>query len=452
MVKVKKWIPFSIIILLALIFGNRLNSLKRDALFFNGEKHYVLLPQYLSDLNTGMIKIDFSYQNKSQRTLFSTSSSSSNTNNYSLNIADGLVQYYDRYNSVLVQSSTQLIPGVFYELLISYDNGKIEIFINGVLQKLNITYQGNNKKIGWFSHVIKDNEAPIYTLGAFKRPSQVKNQFTGYIREFQIFNEGLNNGEVDYNAFKKNKYDKNLKINYQFDLSDFSTFSYYKTVVAGGFINLSQPKGLKIDFNETTKNTLQFHLFSFILSIILIILLTFFTKKESLFILPKNYIKGFDGLRGISILLVIITHLGWFENIDIFGSYDRKFKYLLSGTTGVNIFFTLSGFLITNILLNELNKYGTINFKTFFLKRFIRLLPPLFLFLVIIFILMLSNILTTNYSGILYSFFYIYNFIPRSLYSAELGLTWSLSVEEQFYLFWPISIFFIRRKKTYLFY
>src|SRR5687768_16646603 len=97
-----------------------------------------------------------------------------------------------------------------------------------------------------------------------------------------------------------------------------------------------------------------------------------------------HYIKGFDGLRAISIIMVFVTHLG-INSYFTPGSFAMKrIEPLFSGGTGVNIFFVISGFLITRILQRELLSRGKINIRRFFIRRFLRLLPPLFIFYLIL--------------------------------------------------------------------
>lgn len=163
-----------------------------------------------------------------------------------------------------------------------------------------------------------------------------------------------------------------------------------------------------------------------------------------------NYIRGFDALRAISVTLVILAHLGLYHWLPENDYIRLRLWPLFSGETGVQIFFTLSGFLITRILLTEIRHTGRIRFKNFYVRRFLRLLPPVVILYAVLGLLMALDLIKSNPGGIAYSLFYIYNFIPRSLYSAELGHTWSLALEEQFYLIWPLILSQIR-KHTWLF-
>lgn len=153
-----------------------------------------------------------------------------------------------------------------------------------------------------------------------------------------------------------------------------------------------------------------------------------------------KYIKGFDTLRGIAILLVLFTHLGLYQFMPSTRYVTNRVWPLISGLTGVQIFFTLSGFLITNILIHEKVKTGMIRYKFFYIKRFIRLLPALVVLYSMIVFVMCQDIIPTNKIGLIFSMFYCYNFIPNFFYSGELAHTWSLAVEEQFYIFWPFAI------------
>ena len=145
------------------------------------------------------------------------------------------------------------------------------------------------------------------------------------------------------------------------------------------------------------------------------------------------YFRGFDGLRAISIFLVILGHSGltdhWFEE-------QSPFHLLISGTSGVRIFFVLSGFLITTLLIEEKEKRGSVSLRNFFIRRFLRLMPPFLLFMFVTALLMAAGIIPAQWQGLGFSVAYLYNFIPRKFYTGELAHTWSLAVEEHFYLLW----------------
>lgn len=145
-----------------------------------------------------------------------------------------------------------------------------------------------------------------------------------------------------------------------------------------------------------------------------------------------EYIPSLDGLRAIAVTMVMFLH--------------AHFYLGKNGAIGVQIFFILSGFLITTILLDEFYKYGTINIGIFYLKRTLRLFPALFtmLIVVLIFAFFTENTLIRNtlFKEITASALYITNLVYgkgwwKNHYPIALGHTWSLAVEEQFYLIWP---------------
>ena len=160
-----------------------------------------------------------------------------------------------------------------------------------------------------------------------------------------------------------------------------------------------------------------------------------------------KHIKGFDALRAFSIILVIANHLGLYFELPETEFYRVRLWGIISGTAGVQVFFTLSGFLITKLLLEEKIKFGKINVKFFYIRRFLRLLPPLFIFFFGITILMLIDWLKADKQALMYSFFYLYNFVHNNHYLPELAHTWSLAVEEQYYLIWPMLVMFFSRSK-----
>ena len=149
-----------------------------------------------------------------------------------------------------------------------------------------------------------------------------------------------------------------------------------------------------------------------------------------------NFRSDLQGLRAIAILLVVFSHAG----ITTFAG----------GFIGVDVFFVLSGYLITGLLIHEFRASSTINFPTFYARRLKRLLPALAFMLVTIFaaaILILSTsearaqLASSSYAVTWLSNFY---FAFTSIdYFDELSVkdlflhTWSLGVEEQFYLIWP---------------
>ncbi|HTN45679.1 MAG TPA: acyltransferase [Flavipsychrobacter sp.] len=171
---------------------------------------------------------------------------------------------------------------------------------------------------------------------------------------------------------------------------------------------------------------------------------------------------GLDPLRFIAATLVLVMHAyGFFiRNISDGISYHAIYG---KGHTAVSFFFTLSGFLISYLLLNELQKKGSVNIRVFYLKRVFRIWP--LYFLIVFFGLAFYNyflpLATGNYeykSDIGVGFLF-YLFFLASYYNvfwnvgAILNVTWSIAVEEQFYLFWaPLFHRFKKRIGTVCFF
>jgi peptidoglycan/LPS O-acetylase OafA/YrhL len=162
----------------------------------------------------------------------------------------------------------------------------------------------------------------------------------------------------------------------------------------------------------------------------------------------SGYIRGFDGLRAISIGLVLLTHYGAYSLLPHVPFIHERAWQLVSGTTGVNIFFTLSGFLITRILLAEKARTGGIRIKRFYIRRFLRLSPPFLLFMLLLLTGMALGLYHVRPVGVLVSFCYLYNFIPEFVKNGQLSHTWSLAVEEQFYLLWPFLLAASTRRRA----
>ncbi|HET9055404.1 MAG TPA: acyltransferase [Chitinophagaceae bacterium] len=147
-----------------------------------------------------------------------------------------------------------------------------------------------------------------------------------------------------------------------------------------------------------------------------------------------------DTLRGIAVLLVIISH--WFSKEHFLNRYSDN------GVLGVTLFFVLSGFLITGILLNtkgKLDRGGSFAeaFKVFYIRRSLRIFPVYYLLLFVVLVFNLSAIKDNFW----WHFFYGSNFYfwTKGAFAGNLSHLWSLALEEQFYLVWPAIIFFIQR-------
>jgi len=153
-------------------------------------------------------------------------------------------------------------------------------------------------------------------------------------------------------------------------------------------------------------------------------------------------IKGLDGLRGISVLMVILSHAMVFDRL---GWNNPVFRKLVAADNGVAIFFVLSGFLITLLLLREKDQSGSISFLNFYARRTLRIFPLYLLVLTLVVLLDALSVTSVRGCTLLYAYTYLFNFVPHACYYNAFGHLWSLAVEEHFYLLWPF-IFVLGRR------
>jgi peptidoglycan/LPS O-acetylase OafA/YrhL len=137
-----------------------------------------------------------------------------------------------------------------------------------------------------------------------------------------------------------------------------------------------------------------------------------------------SHLPGLDGIRGLAILMVLADH-----NFGVPG-----------GALGVDLFFALSGFLITRLLLAD-RENPTGYYRRFYVRRALRIAPPFYVTLAIVFVAVAS--LRSHWWVFT---FYLANFplLPNAFFSPVLGHTWSLATEEQFYLVWPAVVRHVR--------
>lgn len=160
----------------------------------------------------------------------------------------------------------------------------------------------------------------------------------------------------------------------------------------------------------------------------------------------KPYFSGINGLRAISICLVIFSHLSLQYHVFAF-PWITKWGFPLvaiitDGNLGVNVFFVISGFLITALLLQEEHATHHISLKNFYIRRVLRIFPAYYFLLFIYFLLQCMGYIYINEKSWLTSLTYTKYFYMPDWYT---GHAWSLSIEEHFYLFWPLI--FVSGKK-----
>jgi len=159
-----------------------------------------------------------------------------------------------------------------------------------------------------------------------------------------------------------------------------------------------------------------------------------------------NYRKDIDGLRALAIALVVIFHL--FPNL------------IKGGFIGVDVFFVISGYLISNIILRE-SSNKTFTFRDFYIRRIKRIFPALLTVFLITFVFAWFNLLPIEFKdfgkhiaagSIFSSNFLLLNesgYFDKASESKPFLHLWSLAIEEQFYLIWPVLFIFILKRKAY---
>lgn len=154
------------------------------------------------------------------------------------------------------------------------------------------------------------------------------------------------------------------------------------------------------------------------------------------------HLKGLNTLRAIAALIVVWSHIEFIKGLYDIPQIDLWI--FPNAHFSVTLFFVLSGFLITYLLLKEKDKYGTISFKKFYIRRILRIWP--LYYLIIFFSLLLFN--TEIPKRTLLLCLSIFPNIPPALKSGwpNSPQIWSIGVEEQFYLFWPLVVFFVPKK------
>lgn len=153
---------------------------------------------------------------------------------------------------------------------------------------------------------------------------------------------------------------------------------------------------------------------------------------------PLGFVPGLDGIRAIAVIVVVAYHGGWFD--------------LWGGFVGVDVFFTLSGFLITRLLIDEHHRRGGVSMKNFYIRRGLRLLPALFALVAGVWLAaaLLDAPRLEDRLGerSLWAISYVANWrdVVTGTHGGPFAHLWSLSVEEQFYVIWPlVAVALLRR-------
>jgi peptidoglycan/LPS O-acetylase OafA/YrhL len=153
-------------------------------------------------------------------------------------------------------------------------------------------------------------------------------------------------------------------------------------------------------------------------------------------------IPSLDGCRAISILLVVLAHLCETPAFQGFNPYARLMFHF--GPFGVKVFFVISGFLITNLLLNEEGRNGRVSLKEFYIRRAFRIWPVAYAYLLVVALLAWQHVIFVAPHHFIYAGTFLMNHIGEANWFT--GHFWSLAIEEQFYLVWPVIFLLTARR------
>jgi peptidoglycan/LPS O-acetylase OafA/YrhL len=153
-------------------------------------------------------------------------------------------------------------------------------------------------------------------------------------------------------------------------------------------------------------------------------------------------IPSLDGLRALSIAFVLCAHASGTVGFPGLPMAIMEPAAVL----GVRVFFVISGFLITSLLLDEINRTGTVSVRHFYLRRTLRIFPPFYAYIAVVALASALGWLELRDHDIVAAVTYTTNYHhDRSWY---LGHTWSLAVEEQFYLLWPFLLKYVGARRA----
>jgi peptidoglycan/LPS O-acetylase OafA/YrhL len=157
-------------------------------------------------------------------------------------------------------------------------------------------------------------------------------------------------------------------------------------------------------------------------------------------------IASLDGWRALSILMVLAGHAATSISYRLPTPFELVFE---NASLGVFIFFVISGFLITSLLLDEYRLTGDVSIKQFYARRAFRIWPAFYVFIIVVALLGSLGVLTVRPAEIMAAGLYIWNYFPGGR-TWFLGHTWSLAIEEQFYAVWPVVLKFARRRASWI--
>ena len=174
---------------------------------------------------------------------------------------------------------------------------------------------------------------------------------------------------------------------------------------------------------------------------------TAYSRAEGLAWLAGGRVPGLDGLRALSIALVLFHHGAETAGSPFPAALRERYYY---GALGVDIFFVISGFLITLLLLREEGRSGTVSLRGFYTRRAFRILPAYFAYLGFVFLLTRLGAVRLRWIDWVAAMTYTMNFLPHQWSRWVVGHMWSLSIEEHFYLLWPPALVLLGSRRARL--
>jgi len=171
----------------------------------------------------------------------------------------------------------------------------------------------------------------------------------------------------------------------------------------------------------------------------------------------KVYFPNLNGMRFFAAFVVIVSHLE--QSLFLLGYKYKPIPIIITAELGVLLFFVLSGFLITYLLLSEENKTGSISIKQFYIRRILRIWPLYYTLILLAFFVLpniglfnmpILNENKTPFSLLLYFFFLPNLVLAYDIIIPYISHSWSVGVEEQFYLIWPVLMKLFKKKLVIL--
>jgi peptidoglycan/LPS O-acetylase OafA/YrhL len=164
---------------------------------------------------------------------------------------------------------------------------------------------------------------------------------------------------------------------------------------------------------------------------------------------PRGTVPSLDGWRAVAILMVLGSHFLFAEGFP--AAADRGLRLAFDGDFGVRIFFVISGFLISLLILREAEQNGEVSLRSFYIRRFLRIIPIYVTYLAALGLFASLGLYHDPSSSWIGALTFTRNMVGRG--DSATAHFWSLAIEEQFYVLWPILIWGLRlwsKPKLYL--